>query len=98
MKGNGRTVTKCLIQTLLKKNTSKVRTVEQGIDEFKKNVENLEHEKAMLLARDGEWQNLVKRSDDLAKATDPGILQVRRYYNESLLEADVIYDLRWGPI
>ena len=46
---------------------------------------------------DGEWQNLVKRSDDLAKATDPGILQVRRYYNESLLEADVIYDLRWGP-
>ena len=46
---------------------------------------------------DGEWQNLLKRSDDPLKATDPGILQVRRYRNGSLLVADVVYDLRWGP-
>lgn len=46
---------------------------------------------------DGEWQNLLKLSDEATKATDPGILQVRRYYNESFMEADVIYDLRWGP-
>ena len=46
---------------------------------------------------DGEWQNLLKRSDDPLKATDPGILQVRRYYNESLMTADVMYDLRYGP-
>ena len=46
---------------------------------------------------DGEWRNLVKRSDDPLKATDPGILQVRRYYHESLMTADVVYDLRYGP-
>ena len=46
---------------------------------------------------DGEWQNLVKRSDDPWKASDPGILQVRRHYHESQMIADVVYDLRYGP-
>ena len=46
---------------------------------------------------DGEWQNLIKRSDDPQKATDPGILQVRRYYQQASMIADVVYDVRYGP-
>jgi nicotinate phosphoribosyltransferase len=46
---------------------------------------------------DGEWQNLIKRSDDPQKATDPGILQVRRYYQQASMMADVVYDVRYGP-
>ena len=41
----------------------------------------------------GKWQYKVKISEQLVKVTDPGILQVRRYYNEQGYLADMIYDI-----
>lgn len=44
----------------------------------------------------GKWENKLKISDQLAKVTNPGIHQVRRYYDESGNIADMIYDLEIG--
>lgn len=41
---------------------------------------------------DGTWQSVVKLSEQAAKVTIPGILQVRRYLSEDGLMADMIYD------
>lgn len=41
----------------------------------------------------GKWQYKVKISEQLSKVTDPGIHQVRRYYNGKGYLADMIYDL-----
>jgi len=41
----------------------------------------------------GKWQYKVKISEQLAKVTNPGIHQVRRYYNAEGYIADMIYDL-----
>ncbi len=41
----------------------------------------------------GKWHNKVKVSEQLVKMTDPGILQVRRYYNEQGNIADMVYDI-----
>ncbi len=41
----------------------------------------------------GQWQRKVKISEQLAKVTDPGILQVRRYYNGQGYMADMLYDI-----
>lgn len=40
----------------------------------------------------GEWVYKVKISEQLVKVTNPGILQVRRYFGEEGTIADVIYD------
>ena len=44
----------------------------------------------------GNWEYKFKISDQLAKVTNPGIHQVRRYYNESGNIADMIYDVGIG--
>ena len=41
----------------------------------------------------GKWQYKVKISEQLAKMTNPGIHQVRRYYDNQGNVADMIYDL-----
>ncbi len=41
-----------------------------------------------------DWEYKIKVSDQSAKATIPGIQQVRRYYREDLYDGDVIYDLK----
>jgi nicotinate phosphoribosyltransferase len=41
----------------------------------------------------GKWNYKVKLSEQLAKVTNPGILQVRRYFNEQGYTADMIYDI-----
>lgn len=41
----------------------------------------------------GVWHNKVKVSEQLVKMTDPGILQVRRYFNERGNIADMVYDI-----
>ena len=40
----------------------------------------------------GEWEHKIKLSEQSVKVTTPGILQVRRYYDESGAVVDVIYD------
>lgn len=42
----------------------------------------------------GKWQYKVKISEQLAKVTNPGIHQVRRYYDNQGNVADMIYDLQ----
>jgi len=41
-----------------------------------------------------DWTYKIKVSDQSAKATTPGIQQVRRYYRDNLCDGDVIYDLK----
>jgi nicotinate phosphoribosyltransferase len=41
----------------------------------------------------GKWQYKVKISEQLAKVTNPGIHQVRRFYDEKGYVADMIYDI-----
>lgn len=41
----------------------------------------------------GQWQHKVKLSEQAAKITNPGILQVRRFRSESEFLGDAIYDL-----
>jgi nicotinate phosphoribosyltransferase len=45
----------------------------------------------------GVWQDKVKISEQLVKVTNPGVLQVRRYYDERGNRADMIYDVRHPP-
>jgi len=45
----------------------------------------------------GPWKHRVKLSEQLAKVTTPGILQVRRFQNEAGFLADLIYDEERGP-
>lgn len=47
---------------------------------------------AALQDAEGKWQYKLKISEQIAKVTDPGILQVRRYFNERGYTADMIYD------
>ncbi|AKD03821.1 nicotinate phosphoribosyltransferase [Pontibacter korlensis] len=42
--------------------------------------------------KDGEWEYKIKLSEQLAKTSNPGILQVRRYYNQERYLADMIYN------
>ncbi len=44
----------------------------------------------------GEWQYKLKISEQLAKVTDPGILQVRRFYDEKGYVGDMLYDTLLG--
>ncbi len=42
----------------------------------------------------GGWHNKIKVSEQLVKMTDPGILQVRRYFNKRENIADMVYDIQ----
>lgn len=44
----------------------------------------------------GRWQHRIKRSEELAKSSLPGIQQVRRFGTAERLQGDVIYDLETG--
>ncbi|MEQ9379834.1 MAG: nicotinate phosphoribosyltransferase, partial [Pirellulales bacterium] len=44
----------------------------------------------------GEWQPKVKLSEQAAKTTIPGVLQVRRFYANDKLAGDMIYDATSG--
>lgn len=41
---------------------------------------------------DGRWQHKLKLSEQPAKVSNPGVLQVRRYRNEGSFIGDIIYD------
>ncbi|KAB8028589.1 nicotinate phosphoribosyltransferase [Fluviispira multicolorata] len=41
----------------------------------------------------GIWEHRIKLSEQSMKISTPGILQVRRFFNKSLFEADMIYDI-----
>lgn len=43
---------------------------------------------------DGSWSDRVKLSDDIEKASNPGVLQVRRFSRDGQAIADVIFDER----
>ena len=45
----------------------------------------------------GSWQYKVKVSEQTAKVTTPGILQVRRYYDQAGFVADAIFDTASEP-
>ena len=45
---------------------------------------------------DGPWQYKLKLSDEEAKTTNPGILQVRRYHTQNEFLCDVLYDTQTG--
>ena len=47
---------------------------------------------SLLKDASGNWQYKVKRSEDLLKASTPGMLQVRRYVDECGRLTDMIYD------
>jgi nicotinate phosphoribosyltransferase len=42
---------------------------------------------------DGTWEHKVKVSEQVAKVTNPGVLQVRRFRNEKEFIGDAIYDV-----
>jgi nicotinate phosphoribosyltransferase len=45
---------------------------------------------------EGDWEYVIKRSEDPAKASLPGVQQVRRFGDDDRFERDVIYDLATG--
>jgi nicotinate phosphoribosyltransferase len=47
--------------------------------------------------RDGGWHGRIKLSEQAAKVSNPGSLQVRRFTNESEYVCDMIYDELTGP-
>ncbi len=47
---------------------------------------------SMMRDAGGQWQPKAKHSDDPAKASTPGILQVRRFVADGLMRGDWIYD------
>lgn len=51
---------------------------------------------AALGTPDGGWQDKVKLSEQAIKTSTPGVLQVRRFSDESGFVADMIYDERRG--
>ncbi|WP_266204671.1 nicotinate phosphoribosyltransferase [Pontibacter kalidii] len=42
--------------------------------------------------KNGKWEYKIKLSEQLAKTSNPGILQVRRFYNQERYLADMIYN------
>jgi len=45
-----------------------------------------------------DWEYKIKLSEQMIKISNPGILQVRRYFNENEAVADMIYDVRISNI
>jgi nicotinate phosphoribosyltransferase len=50
-----------------------------------------------LCDQDGEWQYKVKVSEQAAKVTTPGVLQVRRFFDDEGWAGDMIYDVHTPP-
>ncbi len=48
-----------------------------------------------LRGRDGRWEDRLKLSEQAAKTSTPGILQVRRFWHGGELVADVIFDEKY---
>ncbi|MCK5700307.1 MAG: nicotinate phosphoribosyltransferase, partial [Cyclobacteriaceae bacterium] len=46
--------------------------------------------------KNGEWESKIKLSEQAIKINIPGIQQVRRFYKDGLMVADMIYDLEIG--
>ena len=46
--------------------------------------------------KNGEWESKLKLSEQTIKINVPGIQQVRRYYKNGLMVADMIYDVEIG--
>jgi nicotinate phosphoribosyltransferase len=44
----------------------------------------------------GKWKYTLKLSEQLAKVSNPGLQQIRRYYKDGYVFADVIYDTELG--
>lgn len=44
----------------------------------------------------GEWENRIKRSEEIIKVTNPGLLQVWRGYRAAQPAGDILYDIRHG--
>ena len=44
----------------------------------------------------GHWQYKLKLSEEMAKISHPGILQVKRFLNKSIPARDVLYDVEMG--
>lgn len=43
------------------------------------------------------WQNRFKISEEVVKTTNPGISQVRRYFDGKCYTTDMVYDIEMGP-
>lgn len=53
---------------------------------------------ACVTDENGEWQDRIKRSNTPIKTSNPGKLQVRRFFNaEGTLLGDMLYDVRTNP-
>lgn len=50
--------------------------------------------KLSAIQKKGTWQNKIKLSESMTKISHPGILQVRRYFNDNGYVADAIHDTR----
>lgn len=50
--------------------------------------------KLSAIEEDGHWEDRVKLSEQLIKTSNPGILQVRRYFRHGEAVGDAIYDLQ----
>jgi len=46
---------------------------------------------------DGQWLDRIKLSEQAAKTTDPGVLQVRRFFESGQAVGDAIYDVEHPP-
>ncbi len=46
--------------------------------------------------KNGKWEYKIKLSEQTLKINNPGLQQVRRYYNSSKMVADMIYDVNFG--
>lgn len=46
--------------------------------------------------KQGQWQYKIKLSDSPEKTTNPGIQQIRRYFQQQKMVKDVIYDIHYG--
>jgi len=57
---------------------------------------NMVYKLAALRQNDGTWQPKIKLSENLSKASVPGLLKVRRYFIKDQPIADVIYDEELG--
>ena len=53
--------------------------------------------KLSALWKDNCWQDTLKISDDIHKNSIPGVLQIRRFYKNSMPLADAIYDVNSPP-
>jgi nicotinate phosphoribosyltransferase len=45
----------------------------------------------------GKWRHKLKISEQTAKVTDPGVLQVRRFFNDQGCLADMVFDIHTEP-